>query len=136
MYVFCFVFFFSSRRRHTRLQGDWSSDVCSSDLFQRPVANYRYISPDYFKAMTLPVRSGRAFAFSDRNKAVVMVSQSTAARIWPGEDAIGKHVRQSDDSEAFAEVVGVATDTRTSMKGDPPLMVYMPYWKNPQFGAS
>src|ERR1039457_5512952 len=31
----CFVcvFFFSSRRRHTRLQGDWSSDVCSSDLY-------------------------------------------------------------------------------------------------------
>src|SRR5256885_416404 len=28
---YCF-FFFSSRRRHTRLQGDWSSDVCSSDL--------------------------------------------------------------------------------------------------------
>src|SRR5256885_13328457 len=27
-----YVFFFSSRRRHTRLQGDWSSDVCSSDL--------------------------------------------------------------------------------------------------------
>src|SRR5256885_4307111 len=32
--VECFyVFFFSSRRRHTRLQGDWSSDVCSSDLW-------------------------------------------------------------------------------------------------------
>src|ERR1022692_2936140 len=29
--MFCF-FFFSSRRRHRRLQGDWSSDVCSSDL--------------------------------------------------------------------------------------------------------
>src|SRR5919201_2349792 len=29
---FIFDFFFSSRRRHTRLQGDWSSDVCSSDL--------------------------------------------------------------------------------------------------------
>src|SRR5256885_3772212 len=28
----CGMFFFSSRRRHTRLQGDWSSDVCSSDL--------------------------------------------------------------------------------------------------------
>src|SRR5688500_19432977 len=27
-----FFFFFSGRRRHTRLQGDWSSDVCSSDL--------------------------------------------------------------------------------------------------------
>src|SRR2546426_8232132 len=34
MYFFfvSFFFFFSSRRRHTRLQGDWSSDVCSSDL--------------------------------------------------------------------------------------------------------
>src|ERR1039457_7346720 len=29
----CFCFF-SGRRRHTRLQGDWSSDVCSSDLFE------------------------------------------------------------------------------------------------------
>src|SRR5256885_6739232 len=31
------LFFFSSRRRHTRLQGDWSSDVCSSDLDDSPV---------------------------------------------------------------------------------------------------
>src|SRR5256885_5716963 len=30
------LFFFSSRRRHTRLQGDWSSDVCSSDLRRHP----------------------------------------------------------------------------------------------------
>src|SRR5256885_5740341 len=30
--AFHICFFFSSRRRHTRLQGDWSSDVCSSDL--------------------------------------------------------------------------------------------------------
>src|SRR5256885_1927180 len=32
-------FFFSSRRRHTRLQGDWSSDVCSSDLLSSKKAN-------------------------------------------------------------------------------------------------
>src|SRR2546426_8399971 len=32
MVLFLLFFFFSSRRRHTRLQGDWSSDVCSSDL--------------------------------------------------------------------------------------------------------
>src|SRR5690348_18194706 len=31
--LFIFFFFFSSRRRHTRWTGDWSSDVCSSDLF-------------------------------------------------------------------------------------------------------
>src|SRR5256885_13120563 len=34
------LFFFSSRRRHTRLQGDWSSDVCSSDLAQRNVLRH------------------------------------------------------------------------------------------------
>src|SRR5258706_6572887 len=34
------IFFFSSRRRHTRLVSDWSSDVCSSDLSGRLTAGY------------------------------------------------------------------------------------------------
>src|SRR5688500_19575631 len=52
MSVFVF-FFFSSRRRHTRLQGDWSSDVCSSDLFllnwqqrSESAAAYRCAKPE------------------------------------------------------------------------------------------
>ena len=41
-YIVCFVlFFFSSRRRHTRYWRDWSSDVCSSDL-ERKCANRKY----------------------------------------------------------------------------------------------
>src|SRR6266446_10471863 len=39
MWIFLFFFFFSSRRRHTRLQGDWSSDVCSSDLAVHALAH-------------------------------------------------------------------------------------------------
>src|SRR5438034_5594258 len=41
------VFFFSSRRRHTRSLCDWSSDVCSSDLdrFPREHANFRLLPP-------------------------------------------------------------------------------------------
>src|SRR5689334_24348237 len=35
---YCQIFFFSSRRRHTRWNCDWSSDVCSSDLEQRSSA--------------------------------------------------------------------------------------------------
>src|SRR5256885_8379441 len=40
-------FFFSSRRRHTRLQGDWSSDVCSSDLtvFGLNALSWRAVEP-------------------------------------------------------------------------------------------
>src|SRR5699024_11705175 len=42
-YLFCiFVFFFSSRRRHTRSKRDWSSDVCSSDLEVRDVHYSHY----------------------------------------------------------------------------------------------
>jgi len=105
-------------------------------MFQRPVSNYRMISPDYFRSMAIPVRRGRAFEPGDRNRQVYIVSESTAAKIWPGEDAIGKHCRKSDEKELFAEVVGIVADTRASMKGEPPLMVYIPYWKNPQGGSS
>ena len=42
LWLFCF-FFFSSRRRHTRLVRDWSSDVCSSDLIY-PKANLAEIN--------------------------------------------------------------------------------------------
>src|ERR1017187_8145703 len=49
-----FVFFFSSRRRHTRYIGDWSSDVCSSDLTHRYRLSYR------------PPRFGQPF-FQSRN---------------------------------------------------------------------
>src|SRR2546426_5895028 len=40
-------FFFSSRRRHTRLQGDWSSDVCSSDLKVTPVTGSDLVINDF-----------------------------------------------------------------------------------------
>src|SRR6266480_5212842 len=50
--VLAFLFFFSSRRRHTRLTCDWSSDVCSSDLLTSTGAELTSL-----KAMTLPVPS-------------------------------------------------------------------------------
>src|SRR5688500_10123810 len=50
------LFFFSSRRRHTRLQGDWSSDVCSSDLgaleaaeLERAETERKRVAEDSFK---------------------------------------------------------------------------------------
>src|SRR6266481_8718481 len=40
MIAFLILFFFSSRRRHTRWNCDWSSDVCSSDLHHRQIPTY------------------------------------------------------------------------------------------------
>src|SRR2546426_5224236 len=56
-------FFFSSRRRHTRLQGDWSSDVCSSDL--KFVARW---SPPSNRPVSLERPNG-AFSTSRRKEA-------------------------------------------------------------------
>src|SRR5256885_9748197 len=56
------LFFFSSRRRHTRLQGDWSSDVCSSDLhLWKPKLVYRVSRryPRILRYKTLVCGSGR-----------------------------------------------------------------------------
>src|SRR5688500_20225560 len=52
---FVLLFFFSSRRRHTRLQGDWSSDVCSSDLRGQPEGVSPRRSRDEEGASTLVV---------------------------------------------------------------------------------
>src|SRR5258707_10966754 len=44
------VFFFSSRRRHTRYWRDWSSDVCSSDLpLEQAISIFSYVDPDAAK---------------------------------------------------------------------------------------
>src|SRR2546427_8486617 len=62
---FVFFFFFSSRRRHTRFDCDWSSDVCSSDLIdidELPhVVNYEIpnVSEDYVHRIGRTGRAGR-----------------------------------------------------------------------------
>src|SRR5690606_39472413 len=60
------AFFFSSRRRHTRLQGDWSSDVCSSDLLD-------YLKEEAWKGTSRIVVGG---GFSD-SKAGLMAMART-----------------------------------------------------------
>src|SRR2546429_5182775 len=56
-------FFFSSRRRHTRCSRDWSSDVCSSDLFlgQRHDGSYEWLLGEYVKQLP-PPKSGPYFS--------------------------------------------------------------------------
>src|SRR2546426_11049812 len=53
-------FFFSSRRRHTRLQGDWSSDVCSSDLLYDLLVNLIRNAADASIVRQAPIRVGLA----------------------------------------------------------------------------
>src|SRR5256886_8564743 len=51
--AFGVVFFFSSRRRHTRFDCDWSSDVCSSDLSARPLSAFGDVHAAHAPASSL-----------------------------------------------------------------------------------
>ena len=98
---------------------------------ETPVANYRPVSPDYFSAMGIPLLQGRIFGPMDRDRKIVVVSQSVAERFWPGKDPIGQICTTQWGPNVPAEVVGVVGDIRTVQLDEPPLMmVYVPSWFN------
>src|SRR5438876_9715252 len=62
MWCICFLFFFfSSRRRHTRWTGDWSSDVCSSDLVTMLLATAVLFYVSYWLLSKIEVAKWNAF---------------------------------------------------------------------------
>ncbi|MGB6821129.1 MAG: ABC transporter permease [Candidatus Acidiferrales bacterium] len=98
---------------------------------ETPVANYRPVSQDYFSAMGIPLLQGRIFGAADRNRKVVVVSQSIAERFWPGRNPIGQICVTQWGDDVPSEVIGVVGDIRTVRLDEPPLMmVYVPDWFN------
>jgi putative ABC transport system permease protein len=101
-------------------------------MSEMPIANFRFVAPDYFRTLGLAVKRGRSFMDAERDAkrpAPVLISESTSARVWPGEDPIGKRFSRGIPNEQGFEVVGVVGDARmTSLDEPPPLMVYVPYW--------
>ncbi|MGB0036790.1 MAG: ABC transporter permease [Candidatus Acidiferrales bacterium] len=98
---------------------------------ERPMANYRPVSPDYFSAMGIPLLHGRIFGPADRGRKIVVVSQSVAERFWPGKNPIGQICITQWGPDVPAEVVGAVGDIRTVRLDEPPfMMVYVPAWFN------
>ena len=80
---------------------------------------YYAVSPNYFDTMKIPLISGRYFNEEDRmgREPVVIVSQTTARTIWPGENPIGKQMRAPGSApnlqqEPWSTVVGVVSDVQ------------------------
>src|SRR5256885_15494078 len=80
-----YLFFFSSRRRHTRLQGDWSSDVCSSDL--TPSLTRVSIATGAICACAPPSPASRAEA-----KPEARGTRSEERRVGKGVDLGGRRI--------------------------------------------
>jgi putative ABC transport system permease protein len=99
---------------------------------EQPTANFRFVAPEFTQTLGLPLRRGRLFAAGERDHnrpAPALISESTAARLWPNQDPIGKRFSRGVEREQGFEVVGVVGNARlTSLERTPPYMVYLPYW--------
>ena len=77
---------------------------------------YNSVGPQYFRTVGIPVIRGRDFTAAETktNAPVAIVSEGTASRIWPGEEALGKMIRLADDGVA-RQVIGVVTNARVGI---------------------
>ena len=97
---------------------------------QEPSANHRVISPDYFKAMGIPLLRGRSFTLEDREKSpmVAIVDQKFVDRYFPDQDPIGKGLDIGNGTDGFYKIVGVVGSVlHDSLDGKPSPTMYIPY---------
>src|SRR5690348_18301948 len=91
-----FFFFFSSRRRHTRWTGDWSSDVCSSDLAEEVVTLEIGMTGED-APMLARLANSAVIARSERHNGTLAVtahcaSRSEERRVGKGVDLGGRRI--------------------------------------------
>jgi putative ABC transport system permease protein len=100
------------------------------------VADVRMVEGDLFRTMGIPLVAGRGFDTRDRADArdVVIVNETLARDVWPGEDPIGKTVLMEWYREIAAEVVGVVGDVRLVELGTAPRATL--YWPQSQLPNS
>jgi predicted permease len=96
------------------LDGDRSWQVSGEgQVYEKnhhPEAFIRVVSDGYFEALGIPLKSGREFTESDRalTEPVVMVNETLARTLWPGQNAVGKKMTQ----DGGRRVIGVVADVR------------------------
>jgi len=85
-----------------------------------PHADQRVVSPDYFKAMGIPLRRGRLLTDADREGAplAVVIDDACARQYWKAQDPIGRHLRLPGASSPWATVVGIAGHVRHNALDD------------------
>ncbi len=124
------------------LGGDF--DMYGVLIKDKPIANpedapgaFRYgVTPGYIEALGIPVRRGRTITTQDDEKTepVVLINELFAARIWPGEDPLGKMVRIGGPKRPWRTIVGVVGNVRHEGLDEPQrLQLYVPeaQWFDP-----
>ena len=115
----------------------WLHDRPKAAQGTEPEVGVHWMTPEWPSVMRVPLRSGRLFTDADRLGApkAVVVNETAARRIWPGEDPIGKplSVGQGGFWPDTAYVVGVIGDVRYDGLTAPQTAdVYLPYSQSPR----
>jgi len=110
-----------------------------------PNAELRTANPEYFRAAGIPLLRGREFAATDRATSgmVVIINQTLADRLFPGEDPVGKRIAWTGDVLRFTpisgdwrSVVGVVGNTRDGgLDAELRAVVFMPFTQMLAFGG-
>ena len=96
-------------------------------------AQMRCVSPDYFRALGIPLLAGRQFGAQDSSNApnVVVINEMMAQRYWPNESPLEKQISLDKDDNGnpiWRRIVGVVRGVRhTSLEFEPEPQVYTPY---------
>jgi putative ABC transport system permease protein len=77
---------------------------------------YNHISPGYFSVVGIPIVRGRGFTGEAHDAPGVIVTESTARRLWPGEDPLTRTLREDTGREY--SVIGVAKNAQVSHLGE------------------
>src|SRR5437016_1790367 len=88
----------------------------ANDRKPSPDEEKRQVSPDYFRALQIPLIKGRFFSDADKADAppVIIVNQAFAKKFWPNQDALGKRIVMGgmSDNPKWITIVGVVGDVR------------------------
>jgi predicted permease len=115
----------------TAVMGDWSFRPDGVPAGQEKAAgDWQVISPAYFRIMRIPITSGRGLEETDDERApgVVIVNEALARRAWPGQQALGQHIRMGGSDSALRTVVGIVANVHhRGLDADPRPEIYLPH---------
>ena len=110
-----------------------------------PRGQFRIVSPGFFAALGVPMMAGRDFNDLDRkdSEPVTIISQTVAQRMFPGQEAVNRHLTWTDPVLKFTgmkptpmRIIGVAGDIDDEhLVPGPTLTVYMPFGQGPLFAG-
>jgi putative ABC transport system permease protein len=92
------------------------------------------VDEGYFETMGIPVLRGRGFLEADtaQTSRVAIVNDQFAKHYWPGEDAVGKHIRLDSRDGTPVEIVGIAQNIKYHSTAERPIdFIYMPFAQHP-----